>query len=104
MAMLKDRHEVEICGDCLYFNEYGTLGREATVEENKQHSQNMDACLLRYDLDDGDYIELIQSCDESGESLEPHFSWASCDTCNQHLGGNRYDAYLLILNDKQEEV
>ena len=34
--------------------------------------------------------EFMPVCDDSGESLEPHFSRAWCDYCVTSLAGNRF--------------
>lgn len=43
--------------------------------------------------------------EETGEYVEPYFSWHACHTCDSHLGGTRHDGVLLTPgHDDMEEV
>ena len=33
---------------------------------------------------------------ESGEPIDPFFSWLPCECCGDTLGGDRYEAYAFV--------
>ena len=37
-------------------------------------------------------IQNLSAKSDDNGTIEPYFSWSSCDCCNTGLGGNRYDA------------
>ena len=94
--LIKEKYKLDICSDCFYYNEYGNIG-----DEHKE-CIGFDACetckmcaggFKKIGIEHGKY-EIASNQDD------PFFSWLRCDICESHLGGDRYEVNLLILESE----
>ena len=99
--LIKEKYELDICIDCVYYNEYGNIG-----DEHKE-CIGFDACetckmcaggFKKIGIEHGKYE--IASNIGYWDICDPFFSWQPCDICESHLGGNRYEVNLLILESE----
>lgn len=83
--------ELSICQDCMYAVE----GYICCVnDENCEHIQ-----AIENEISDNPGSRIVNN---GGEDAEPHFSWHRCDLCHTDLGGDRYDATMIIPTNKKE--
>ena len=90
--LIKEKYKMDICSDCVYYNEYGNIG-----DEHKECE--CETCVAvrqgftKLGEEHGSYE--IASVED-----DYHFSMMPCDICESHLGGNRYEVDLLILESE----
>ena len=98
--IVKEKYKLDICIDCVYYNEYGHIG-----DEHEECA--CETCIAvrkgftKLGEEHGSY-DIASNQDEALVEFEriPFFSWQPCDICESHLGGNRYEVNLLILESE----
>ena len=86
MTIQKEKWELVICSDCVYYNEYGNIGDEHTGCECGT-CVDVSNGFTKLGEEHGDYV--------IGWNCIPYFSWMPCDICESNLGGDRYTVNLI---------
>jgi hypothetical protein len=91
--IVKEKYKLDICSDCIYYNEYGNLGHNLLDKCRNTLGYTCETCVAvqagftKLSEEHGDYV--------IGWNCIPYFSWMPCDICESNLGGDRYAVNLI---------
>ena len=108
MNLIKEYHDLEICNDCLYYNEFGNLGglHEQCNLNAVSPCTTGNICEACVAVRTG-FIELkeeLGTYDITSNQDDPFFSLLRCEICARKKGGDRHEVIAVITSIRNKQI
>ena len=101
--LIKEKYELDICIDCVYYNEYGNIGHNLLDKCRNTLGYTCETCVAvrkgftKLGEEHGSY-------DIASNQDDPFFSLLRCEICARKKGGERHEVIAVITSIRNKQI